>query len=199
MSIDYFKIDEPFDFSVCMEFLELQGKLGEGGFGQVYLAYDKLNKRKVAVKFLTSSDHPLTPQLMNKEIEALAKLKHRNIVRMYNSFPLPKKHQIVVVMEYLEGGELYDYWQKKENKQVPEAEAKEIMLQLLSAIDYCHSLKIIHRDLKFQNILLSHKPNPEMQREDGGSKSKKNQFDIDLRIVDFGIFGSTSGVNPEKV
>ena len=54
-------LDESFDFSVCMEFLELQGKLGEGGFGQVYLAYDKLNKRKVAVKFLTSSDHPLTP------------------------------------------------------------------------------------------------------------------------------------------
>jgi hypothetical protein len=36
-------------------------------------------------------------------------------------------------------------------------------------------------------------------KEEGGSKSKKNQFDIDLRIVDFGIFGSTSGINPEKV
>ena len=74
-----------------MEFLELQGKLGEGGFGQVYLAYDTLNKRKVAVKILSSNDHPLTPFMMNKEIEALAKLKHKHIVKMYNSFPLPKK------------------------------------------------------------------------------------------------------------
>lgn len=65
---------------------------------------------------------------MNKEIEALAKLKHRHIVKMYNSFPLPKNHQIIVVMEYLEGGELYSYWESKENKIVSETESKEIML-----------------------------------------------------------------------
>lgn len=76
---------------MCMEFLELKGKLGEGGFGQVYLAWDTLNQRQVAVKILCSQDHPLTPHMMNKEIEALAKLKHRHIVKMYNSFPLPKK------------------------------------------------------------------------------------------------------------
>lgn len=141
-----------------MDFLDLKQKLGQGGFGQVYLAYDNLNKREVAVKILNSNDHPLNPHMMNKEIEALKKLKHRHIVKMYSSFPLPKKHQVIMVMEYLPGGELYEYWQSKPDHIVPETEAKEIMLQLLSAIDYCHSLKIIHRDLKFQNILLSRKP-----------------------------------------
>jgi len=48
--------------------------------------------------------------MMTKEIEALKKLKHKNIVKMFNSFPLPKKQQVIVVMEYLEGGELYEYW-----------------------------------------------------------------------------------------
>lgn len=85
-------LGEPFDFSVCMEFLDLKWKLGEGGFGQVYLAYDNLNKREVAVKILNSNDHPLTPNMINKEIEALKKLKHKNIVKFYSSFPLPRKH-----------------------------------------------------------------------------------------------------------
>lgn len=52
-------------------------------------------------------------------------------------------------MEYVKGGELYQYWKQKKDRKIPEPEAKEIMLQILSAIDYCHNLKIIHRDLKF--------------------------------------------------
>ena len=93
-----------------MEFLEIKGKLGQGGFGSVYLAWDSLLQRDVAIKTLNSCDHPLTPHMITKEIEVLKKLKHKNIVKMYNSFPLPKKQQIVLVMEYLQGGELYDYW-----------------------------------------------------------------------------------------
>lgn len=107
-------------------------------------------------------------------------------------------------MEFLQGGELYDYWFNKEDQKLSEDEAKEIMLQLLSAIDYCHNSKIIHRDLKFQNILLSRKPNTSQMDVDKDSTSKSNQknyniFDLDLKIVDFGIFGSTAGGNnPEK-
>ncbi len=93
-----------------MDNYEMGKKLGEGGFGQVYLAIDKSNGKKVAIKLLSVLDHPMSLQTMNKEIEALSKLKHRHIVKLYKRFPLPKKHQIVLVMEYLEGGELYQYW-----------------------------------------------------------------------------------------
>jgi serine/threonine protein kinase len=141
-----------------MDNYEIKEKLGEGGFGQVFLAWDKTMRAKVAIKFLNVLDHPLSPHMMNKEIEALAKLKHKNIVKLYNWFPYPKKHQVVLIMEYLEGGELSEYWHSKPHSRVSEEEAKEIMLQLLSAIDYCHNFKVIHRDLKFQNILLARKP-----------------------------------------
>ena len=84
-----------------MEFLEFKKKLGQGGFGSVYLAYDSYQQREVAVKILNFNDHPQSAHMMNKEIEALRSLKHKNIVKLYNSFPLPEKKQIIVVMEYL--------------------------------------------------------------------------------------------------
>ena len=55
------------------------------------------------------ADHPGSCHMICKEIEALRSLKHKNIVKMFNSFPLPEKKQVIVVMEYLKGGELYDY------------------------------------------------------------------------------------------
>ena len=58
-------------------------------------------------------------------------------------------------MEYLEGGELLDY--VSERGFLPEIEAKNYFKQLVSAIAYCHTLKMIHRDLKLENLLLTSK------------------------------------------
>ena len=93
-------------------------------------------------------------------------------------------------MEYLKGGELYSYWKRFSNKQVPECEARSIFKQLITAIEYCHSKKIIHRDLKLQNILLQEVVN-ELPTNNEVSKNR-------VKVVDFGIFGSNMGSIAEK-
>jgi len=141
---------------VRLNTLKMKEEIGQGGFGTVFLMHDELTGQDVAVKFIhfRQKNGNANAHLMQKEVEALSKLTHKHIVKMYEYFPHPNKDQLVVLMEYLRGGELYDYWHRFKGRQIPEAEIRQIMRQLMKAIDYCHAKKIIHRDLKFQNLLL---------------------------------------------
>jgi len=89
--------------------------------------YDQINKMEVAVKFICFRNSPIDSQLMKKEVIALSNLEHTNIVKLIDSFP-ENNNQLVVIMEYLKGGELYDYWHRFPNRKMPEREACEIML-----------------------------------------------------------------------
>ena len=94
-------------------------------------------------------------------------------------------------MEYLAGGELNDYWKRFPNRQMPEREVAEIMLQLASGLEYCHNSRIIHRDMKFQNVILLESIDELPTNETAPSK-------IHVKIADFGIFGSNKGTVAEK-
>lgn len=86
-----------------------------------------------------------------RETQALQKLDHPNIVKLFNGF-LMDKH-VVLIMEYVSGGDILKYLNEK--KSLPELEARELFTQLLNAVSYCHNKFVIHRDLKPENILLS--------------------------------------------
>lgn len=94
-------------------------------------------------------------------------------------------------MEFLAGGELNDYWKRFEKRQMPEREVAEIMLQLAQALDYCHSKRIIHRDIKFANIILA-------ERVDEIPTALTAPSKVHVKIADFGIFGSNRGTIAER-
>ena len=84
------------------------------------------------------------------EVVILKRMRHRNVVRLYEYFET-KKH-IVFVEELCAGGDLLNYVRKR--RKLKEETAKFIFKQIVEGLGYCHSQNILHRDIKLDNILL---------------------------------------------
>ncbi|MBD9085680.1 Stk1 family PASTA domain-containing Ser/Thr kinase [bacterium] len=139
--------------------------IGEGGMANVYLAYDTILDRNVAVKILRgdlANDEKFVRRFQREAISA-SSLNHPNIVEMYDVGEDDGKY--FIVMEYLEGQTLKSLIKKRGHLSL--AEVIDIMLQLTSGIACAHDSYIIHRDIKPQNVLIL---------EDGT-----------VKITDFGI------------
>lgn len=102
-----------------------------------------------------------------KEANSIKKLRHKNIVELYHAFVEGK--QLIMIMELAKGGELMEYVAGK--GKLEEKEARKILLQIVNAIQYCHSYGVVHRDLKLENILF------------------KDVEDLYVKVIDFGISG----------
>ena len=127
-------------------------KLGEGAFAKVRLATQIQIKEKCAVKILEKKLLETTNdiQRLKKEIKILKKLRHKNIIQLYDI--MESKRNLYFVMEYCKGGELFDYIVKK--KRLKEPEACCFFQEIINGVEYLHSQGIIHRDLKPENLLL---------------------------------------------
>ncbi|KAK8465961.1 hypothetical protein PHAVU_009G220200 [Phaseolus vulgaris] len=130
---------------------ELGKTLGEGNFGKVKLARDTDSGKLFAVKILEKSriiDLNNTDQI-KREISTLKLLKHPNVVRLYEV--LASKAKIYMVLEYVNGGELFDKIASK--GKLGEAEGRKIFQQLTDGVSFCHSKGVFHRDLKEDGLL----------------------------------------------
>jgi len=158
---------------IICEFI-IKDKLGEGAFGAVHLGINKQTEENVAIKILEKSriNKYKGKVRLEREIEILKKLKHPNIVQFYCVIETQMK--IFLIEEYIKGKELFQYIVLK--KKLSEEEACFYFQQIISGIEYLQKLKIAHRDIKSENILIE-------------------QYTNNIKIIDFGLSNSFDDKN----
>ncbi len=126
--------------------------IGEGGMANVYLAYDTILERNVAVKVLRGdlADDEKFVRRFQREALSASSLSHPNIVEMYDVGE--DNGNFYIVMEYIDGKTLKQLIKKRGHLTV--TEAIDIMLQLTDGLSHAHDSYIIHRDIKPQNIMI---------------------------------------------
>jgi len=130
------------------------GELGKGGMGVVYEAEDAKLERTVALKFLPPelSEDPEARERFIREAKAAAALSHNHICTVYEIGE--EENRLFIAMEYIEGESLR---QKMVKGPLPQAEALDIAIQVAGGLGEAHKKKIIHRDIKPGNIMLTDK------------------------------------------
>ena len=133
--------------------------IGSGSFGKVMRAVDLNNGMQVALKFIkTSMNASNMIELILNEIDTILKIDHKNVIKLlaYN-LNVENSNKVLLAFEYAPCGELYQFLAI--NKYFNQNIAKTFLEQILDALQACHSIGIIHRDIKPQNILLDYKYN----------------------------------------
>ncbi|XP_036614978.1 testis-specific serine/threonine-protein kinase 1-like [Trichosurus vulpecula] len=127
--------------------------LGEGSYAKVKSAYSERLKFNVAVKIIDRRKAPtdFLEKFLPREIEILAMLNHRSIVKTYEIFET-SDGKVYIVMELGVQGDLLEFI--KTRGALHEDDARKKFHQLSSAVKYCHDLDVVHRDLKCENLLL---------------------------------------------
>ena len=165
-----------------IENLNLIKFLGKGAFGEVYLSEKENSYKLYATKKISRqiADRPKFKKYLQNEINILRMLNHPNIVK----FEEIKKssHSYYIVMEYINGGGLSECLKKymeKHGKAFPEHIVQYLMRQIIDALVYIHDKKIIHRDLKLDNIMVHFDSEPD--------RENLNMMKAQIKIIDFGF------------
>ena len=150
---------------ILLEDYIIKQTIGKGTFSVVKLGIHKRSGAKVAIKILDKSKIEEKDDFdrIVREIQMLSEMDNENVIKVYQIFD--DENNYLIIMEYCEGGELFNYIVKKQK--LCENETAFFFYQIINGVEYIHSKNIAHRDLKPENLLLD--------------KNKK------LKIIDFGL------------
>ncbi|XP_065752280.1 serine/threonine-protein kinase Nek5 [Phocoena phocoena] len=128
--------------------------IGEGAFGKAYLAKEKSDSKHCVIKEINFEKMPIQEkEASKKEVILLAKMKHPNIVTFFSSFQ--ENNRLFIVMEYCDGGDLMKRIKKQRGVLLSEDQILSWFVQISLGLKHIHDRKILHRDIKTQNIFLS--------------------------------------------
>ncbi|XP_051511065.1 myosin light chain kinase family member 4 isoform X1 [Myxocyprinus asiaticus] len=123
--------------------------LGGGRFGMVHKCVEKSSGLILAAKIIKARS-PKEKEVVKGEIEVMNQLSHSNLIQLYAAFE--SRHEIILVMEYVDGGELFDRI-IDENYKLTELDTVLFIRQISEGLQYMHKMYILHLDLKPENIL----------------------------------------------
>lgn len=168
---------------------ELRERLGSGGFGTVWKAWDPELDRFVAIKLPRSGYSYEDTELFYREAQSTAQLKHSNIVRVYEV----GRHEdsIFIVCDLINGVTLSD---RLKQSRLSIQEAVNISRTMVAALEHAHSKGIIHRDLKPSNIMIDTEGSPVLM-DFGLAKRETNEVTMTLAGQ---IMGTPSYMSPEQ-
>lgn len=131
-------------------------QVGEGSFGKVYLVQDKTTGSKLVMKEINTSKISLKEyNEARQEVAVLSTLRHMNIVAYRESFE--EKGTLFIVMQYCENGDLFSKIERQNGALFAEEQIWDWFIQLCLAVKYIHERRILHRDIKSQNVFLTRK------------------------------------------
>ncbi|MEX2963042.1 protein kinase [Microbulbifer sp. TYP-18] len=170
----------------------IERKLGAGGMGLVYLARDTKLQRPVAIKKLRKDTTSATAaRRIQSEAQLLARLNHPNIVQLYDV--LEEGDGVALVMEYVEGCTLRQ-WMREHNPGL--AQKLQLLIQICRGLAQAHSLGIVHRDLKADNVLIT---NFGVAKITDFGIAKSLQGDSDTLTREDQVAGTLEAMSPEQL
>ncbi|MEZ4389974.1 MAG: protein kinase [Polyangiales bacterium] len=137
--------------AVILDRYRVEGVLGAGGMGQVFLARHVHLGTKVALKLLRHDEDPLAEERFHREAELMARVRHVNVVSVLD-FGMSLDGAPCIAMEYVDGVSLEDHLMRR--SAIAWGEASEALQGILAGLEAMHAAGIMHRDLKPSNVIL---------------------------------------------